>query len=333
MMRLVQVQKGTTRRVALVEEPHLRFLDGCRSVYELAYAALADQVKLSEAVRQRATSEVVDYDLIYSGKSEWRLLTPIDHSGELSRCLVSGTGLTHLGSAQGRQSMHAVAAQDMTDSMKMFQWGIEGGRPAAGDIGTPPEWFHKGTGSALRAHNEALEVPPYAEDGGEEAEIAGIYLIDGEGQPRRIGLAGGNEFSDHQFEKKNYLNLAGSKLRSCALGPEIAIDPQFDSVLVEASIERNGSVLWSKSFCSGESAMCHSLQNIEHHHFKFEGHRRPGDVHVHFFGTACLSFSDGIRLQDGDIMQAAFEGFGRPLRNRVRRTGSAAKLVSAIPLG
>ena len=64
--------------------------------------------------------------------------------------------------------------------------------------------------------------------------------------------------------------------------------------------------------------MCHSLQNIEHHHFKYEAHRRPGDVHVHFFGTDCLSFSDGIRLQEGDVMQVACKGFGRPLRNSVR---------------
>jgi hypothetical protein len=102
---------------------------------------------------------------------------------------------------------------------------------------------------------------------------------------------------------------------------------------VDVTIERGGSVLWSKSFRTGEAAMSHSLQNIEHHHFKFDAHRRPGDVHVHFFGTDCLSFSDGVRLQDGDVMQAAFEGFGRPLRNPVRRIVSAPKLVSAIPLG
>ena len=333
MTRLVQIQKGTTRRVAIVEEPHLRLLEGCRSVYELALAALAKNVKLGDAVRQRATSELMGYDLVYGGKAEWQLLPPIDHPDEISRCLISGTGLTHLGSAQGRQSMHAAAAQEMTDSMKMFRWGIEGGRPASGVIGTPPEWFHKGTGNALRAHGEPLEIPAYGEDGGEEAEIAGIYVIDQGGQPRRVGMAGGNEFSDHQFEKKNYLNLAGSKLRMCALGPEITIDPQFESVDVRVAIERSGSTLWSKSFRTGESAMCHSLQNIEHHHFKFEGHRRPGDIHVHFFGTDCLSFSDGVRLQDGDVMQVAFEGFGRPLRNPVRRIASAPKLVSAVPLG
>ncbi|HEY2820041.1 MAG TPA: AraD1 family protein [Candidatus Acidoferrum sp.] len=331
--RLVQIQKGQTRRVALVEEPLLRLLNGSGSVYELAQRALADGVKLTEAARQKASSDTLDYDPIYRGDSDWRLLPAIDHPEETSRCLVSGTGLTHLGSAQGRQSMHAVATQEMTDSMKMFSWGIEGGKPAAGAIGAAPEWFHKGTGRALRAHNEPIEVPAHAEDGGEEGEVAGIYIIAADGQPRRIGMAGGNEFSDHQFEKKNYLNLAGSKLRSCALGPELVIDPKFESVGVEVAIQRNGSVLWSRSFQTGEAGMCHSLQNIEHHHFKFEAHRRPGDVHVHFFGIACLSFSDGVRLQDGDVMQVAFEGFGRPLRNPVKWAGTAPKLVSVIPLG
>ena len=61
--------------------------------------------------------------------------------------------------------------------MKMFQIGLEGGRPAAGSIGAAPEWFYKGVGTIVRAHNESLDVPVHGLDGGEEAEIAGIYLI------------------------------------------------------------------------------------------------------------------------------------------------------------
>lgn len=332
MTRLIQVKKGEDRRVALVDEPHLRLLDGCRSIYELAHAAIANGAKLSHAARERVTADSLDYDLVYSGRSEWRVLPPIDHPDDPARCMVSGTGLTHLGSARDRQFMHATANEELTDSMKMFRWGMEGGRPAPGSIGTPPEWFYKGTGLTLRTHGEPLEIPPYAEDGGEEAEIAGIYMIAPDGKPRSIGMAGGNEFSDHQFEKKNYLNLAGSKLRTCALGPELVVDPKFEAVPVEVRIERAGTLLWSKSFRTGEAAMCHSLQNIEHHHFKFEAHRRPGDVHVHFFGTDCLSFGDGVRLQDKDVMQVAFEGFGRPLRNPVCVVGSTPELVSTIPM-
>ena len=51
-------------------------------------------------------------------------------------------------------------------------------------------------------------------------------------------MAAGNEFSDHAFEKRNYLNLAGSKLRTCSIGPEIVIDPDFGSVPGEVRIER-----------------------------------------------------------------------------------------------
>jgi hypothetical protein len=223
--------------------------------------------------------------------------------------------------------MHSPPDRELTDSMKMFQQGLEGGRPEPGRIGTPPEWFYKGTGAMLRAHGEPLDIPPYAEDGGEEGEIAGVYFIDPNGQPRRIGLSMGNEFSDHRFEKKNYLNLAASKLRSCSLGPELVVDPEFKSVPGEVTIERAGGILWSKKIRTGEAEMCHSLRNIEHHHFKFEAHRRPGDVHVHFFGADSLSFGDGIELENGDVMQVQFQGFGRPLRNRVRAAGSPPSLV------
>jgi hypothetical protein len=331
-MRLIQIRRGDIRQLALVEEPRLRLLE-CSSIYELANTALATGVTMGELVRQRDKQELLDYDAIYRGRSEWRILPAIDHPEEPARCLVSGTGLTHLGSARNRQSMHEARSEDITDSMKMFRWGVEGGRPSNGCIGTPPEWFYKGTGTTLRAHGEPLDMPAYAEDGGEEAEIAGIYVIGPNGQPYRIGMAAGNEFSDHQFEKKNYLNLAGSKLRTCALGPELVVDPKFESIAVTIKIERNGDLLWSKAFRSGESEMCHSLGNIEHHHFKFEAHRRPGDVHVHFFGTDCLSFSDGIRLQDCDVMEVSPEAFGRPLRNPLRVIAGVAPLIQVLPLG
>jgi hypothetical protein len=333
MTRLIQIKKGNVRRVALVEEPNIRLLDTCSSIYELAHVAIAAGMKLSELARQRARHDTIEYDPIYSGRSEWQLLPAVDHPEEPARCLISGTGLTHLGSARNRQSMHAGTAEDLTDSMKMFRWGVEGGRPGAGCIGIPPEWFYKGTGCALRAHGEPLDIPSYAEDGGDEAEIAGVYIVSPDGQPHRIGMAVGNEFSDHQFEKKNYLNLAGSKLRTCALGPELVVDPDFLSVPVAVTIERAGNICWSGAFRSGDSEMCHSLQNIEHHHFKYENHRRRGDVHVHFFGADCLSFSDHIRLQDGDVMQITVEGYGRPLRNPVRTDKSKPALMNVIALG
>jgi hypothetical protein len=278
----------------------------------------------------------LDYDSVYEGRSHWQVLPAIDHPDEPARCMVSGTGLTHLGSARDRQAMHSHSTDEidkLTDSMKMFRWGLDGGRPPVGAIGTSPEWFYKGNGAILRAHNESLEIPEYAEDGGEEAEIAGVYLISTEGQPLRIGMAQGNEFSDHCFEKRNYLYLASSKLRNCAIGPELVVDSRFDSLAGQVTITRGGQSVWSKQIRSGEAEMCHSLQNIEHHHFKFAEHRRPGDVHVHFFGADCLSFGEGVRLTDGNLVEVRFDGFGRALRNRISFAPSASKLVSVMALG
>jgi hypothetical protein len=328
MMRLVQIQDRTVRRVALVAGARLRLIEGFESVYRLAEFASTSGTSLAELVRKHAKGGQLDYDPIYAGKSDWRLLPPIDHIEEPARCLVSGTGLTHLGSAKNRQAMHSKTETDLNDSMKMFRWGVEGGKPARGKIGIAPEWFYKGNGTVLRAPNEPLTVPAYAEDGGEEAEIAGIYFIDANGIPLRIGMTIGNEFSDHRFEKKNYLNLAGSKLRNCALGPELVIGPEFDSISGTVKIVRGRKVLWAQRIRTGEREMCHSLANIEHHHFKFEGHRRPGDVHVHYFGACSLSFGAGIELVDGDMMEIAFAGFGRPLRNNLKVTRSANKLIA-----
>src|SRR5688572_14803222 len=277
MTRVVQIQRGSTRRVARVEEPSLRLLDGVDCVLALAERAIVDGVSLPALIDQRATSETLDYDAIYSRASDWRLLVPIDHP-EPARCLVSGTGLTHYGSAAIRDAMHGEASEtarregapasgasipggsgprikeaaELTDSMRMFRSGLEGGRPEPNRCGAAPEWFYKGNGTVLRGHGEELFVPGYAEDGGEEAEIAGVYVIDPSGRPRRIGMAAGNEFSDHKFEKHNYLYLAGSKLRTCALGPELAVDPDFGLVPGRVSIERAGRTIWEREIATGD---------------------------------------------------------------------------------
>jgi len=331
MIHLVQIANGADRRVAMVEEPHLRCLEEVFSVYELVqrYAQFGSQ--MSEQASALASGELLDYNAIYAGTSEWRLLAPIDVPGQPSRLLVSGTGLTHLGSARERQAMHLAGEKKVeaavTDSMRMFEWGMAGGRPADGAIGIAPEWFYKGDGSVLRGPFEALVIPGHAEDGGEEAEIAGVYAIDEEGDPCRIGMVQGNEFSDHKFERQNYLNLAGSKLRMCSVGPELVVGAEFADVRGEVRIERAGETVWQKKIASGEHNMCHSLANMEHHHFKFAGHRQPGNVHVHFYGADALSCGDGVVLRDGDVAEVRFEGFGRALRNVIREEAKMAEPV------
>lgn len=309
-MRLVQLALGARRCAGVANGGRVRLTDAS-SVYDLAWEAACSGLRLEEVVKQRLSGEVADPE-----SGAWRWLPCVEHP-EPARCLVSGTGLTHESSAKNRQAMHT-AAEDLTDSMKMYRWGVERGKPAPGETGIAPEWFYKGRGEILRGHLEPLASPAHAEDGGEEAEVAGVYIIDPEGKPRRIGMAQGNEFSDHVHERRNYLYLAESKLRECAIGPELWLDPCFDDIRGEAAIERAGSVVWQRAICTGEAAMSHSLANIEHHHFKHASHRRPGDLHVHFFGASAFSFGDAVQLQDGDVMCVSFEGFGRPLRNPLK---------------
>ncbi len=331
MTGLVQLKNAQgVRFVGLVEGDRLRLLDGAESVYALCQNALATGQPLREVVRRAAGKDTISYDDADQGR-QWHILPAFDHPSEPARCFVTGTGLTHRASVDNRNAMHQEKTA-VTDSMRMYEWGMEGGTPEPGTVGVSPEWFYKGNGTCLRGHGEALTVPAFAEDGGDEPEIAGIYVIDAEGQPRRVGMAQGNEFSDHVFEKKNYLYLASSKLRQCSIGPELILDPDFDAVAGTARVVRGSSVLWEKPIKSGQANMCHSLENMEHHHFKFPMHRRPGDVHVHFYGASAFSFGDQVRLEAGDVMEVNFEGFGRALRNPLAVEPGPATLTRVLPL-
>jgi hypothetical protein len=310
----------------MVEEPYLRLLDDAVSVSELAFRAVSNGSAAGLLEEVRPSGDVLPYDPIYAGQSEWKLLPPFDFDVP-ERCFVTGTGLTHKASAENRQSMHGDPAA-LTDSMKMYRIGLDGGRPEAGCIGSMPEWFYKGTGRIIRAHGEPLEAPSHGDDGGDEAEIAGVYIIAPDGTPHRVGLVQGNEFSDHVLESKNYLYLAHSKLRSCSLGPEIVVGGDMaKEIRGGTSIERNGKTIWSGPLASGEPWMCHTLANLEHHHFKYAEHRHAGDAHVHFFGADLFSFKDRLKLEDGDVMVVTFEGFGRPLRNPIRIDRNAPRHV------
>jgi hypothetical protein len=207
----------------------------------------------------------------------------------------------------------------MTDSMRMFQLGLEGGKVSPGEVGAQPEWFYKGDGSSLVPSGTPLTMPCFALDGGEEPEIAGVYLILPDGQPLRVGFVLGNEFSDHVTEQGNYLWLAHSKLRPAAIGPELLIGDLPQDVDGTSRIIRQGNVVWEKPFKSGEANMSHSICNLEHHHFKYPQFRRPGDIHVHFYGTATLSFSEGVRCEPGDIFEISAAPFRFPVRNSLER--------------
>lgn len=332
-LRLVQLRHQLHgRRVAVVEGEKLKLVEGVDSIYRLALVAIERAQPLAETLAAKESKELLDYGPIYGGSSEWVLLPAFDHPEEPARCLVTGTGLTHKASAEKRQAMHNDKARPVTDSMRMYQEGLAGGRPGPGEIGVQPEWFYKGNGAILRAHGEPLEVPCFGIDGGEEAEVAGAYIVGMDGTPRRVGLMLGNEFSDHKMESRNYLCLAHSKLRTCAVGPELVIGSEFVDAQGQVRLIRGTKTIWSEPFSTGEQNMSHSLANLEHHHFKYRQHRRAGDVHIHFFGADVFSFGSGVELLDGDVMELELAGFGRALRNPLRADKTAAETVTVEPL-
>lgn len=326
-MRLLQIRaRDGGRMVALADEKgQAHALTGFASIYELAQGAIAAGVSLVQMAERAGAAGDVD---LREAEAEGRLIAPIDHP-DPAHLFVTGTGLTHLGSAEGRDKMHRdlADAATLTDSMKMFKLGLEGGRPEEGCAGVQPEWFYKGDGTTIVAPGAPLPSPSFALDGGEEPEIVGIYVIGQDGTPYRLGFALGNEFSDHVTERQNYLYLAHSKLRCCALGAELLLGELPSDIRGVSRIQRGNAVIWEKPFLSGEAHMCHTIRNLEHHHFKYALFRRPGDVHVHFFGTATLSFSDGVRAQPGDVFEIEASPFYLPLRNTLEQVAAPAAVA------
>ena len=328
-MRLSQlIDENGRRAVVVTARGESRSVKGVRSLLDLANRAIAADVPLRKLIADLGLGRPID---LARALKEKRVLAPIDCK-DPAHLMVSGTGLTHLGSAEGRDRMHRDLADSasLTDSMRMFRLGLEGGKPARGAQGVQPEWFYKGDGSILVPPEGDLESPAFALDGGEEPEIASVYVIDPQGAPLRLGFALGNEFSDHVTERENYLWLAHSKLRPASLGPELLVGDLPADVQGMSRIRRGREIVWERPFLSGEQNMAHAIANLEAHHFKYAQFRRPGDAHVHFFGTATLSFVDGFRAQKGDVFEIESDAFGLPLRNRLWR--AKAKKVAARAL-
>ncbi|OQP87885.1 GguC protein [Rhizobium rhizosphaerae] len=317
-MLISQVKAADGSIIVAVREDggEARAVKGADSLYALAMEAANSGRALKDVIDAHGLGETVDLEAAAAAKA---FLPPITHP-DPAHLHLTGTGLTHLGSAATRDAMHAAVSkveEGTTDTMRIFRMGLEGGKPAAGQVGVQPEWFYKGNGHCSVAPGADLVSPAFADDGGEEPEMAGIYVISDQGQPFRIGFAVANEFSDHVMERVNYLYLAHSKLRPASFGPEIRLGPAPEDIRGTSRILRDGQVVWEKPFLSGETNMSHSFANLEHHHFKYGLFRAPGDVHVHMFGTATLSFGDGFRTVAGDVFEIEAEGFGLPLSNRL----------------
>jgi len=255
-------------------------------------------------------AETLDYDEIYNGRSPWRLLPPIDNPDTPARCLITGTGLSHLKSAQTRDSMHT-GAVTLTDSMKMYQWGVDGGKPAPGLVGAAPEWFYKGDG-ALYARKTSRSTCQNMRAMAARRRRSPVSTSLVPMAHRAAWALPLPTILRSRSRKLNYLYLAHSKLRACSLGPELVNNGPFDSVQGRVCILRGGSVFWERTFLTGEQNMCHSLAIWS---TIISGPNNTGAPAT----STCISSvrprsvpATASHMQEGDVMEIAFEGYGRP---------------------
>ena len=315
-------------RVGVVDGDTIRVVDGAASLYALAVEAIAAEKGLAETILGSVGDGREDYDAL---EREGRLLPPVTHPTSTANFLITGTGLTHIGSASTRNAMHGnVDPTDppKSDSIRLYELGLAGGKPGPGEIGAMPEWFYKGDGSCVVSPGKPLSSPNFALACAEEPEITGIYIVGPDGTPWRLGFTIANDLSDHETERQNFMYVAPSKLRECSLGPELVIGELPPEVDGTSRIIRDGEIAWEGPFESGEARMSYSIANLEHHHFRNTKMHRPGDVHAHLFGCPVMSFGDGFRTRSGDIFEFDVPAFGRPLRNPLAMQEGTPELVS-----
>ena len=170
-MRLIQFQlpkKG--RRIGYIDGEHVVDLTSINAGWTRIYSLFLEARRSGKtigvylAATSTENADRVLYNQLLTGRqgdaSGW-ILPPLDHP-DPAHCTVSGTGLTHLGSMEARDQMHTIADTNeatKTDSQKMFEMGLRGGKPAPGERGIQPEWFYKGNGTVLRGPQRLSRYP------------------------------------------------------------------------------------------------------------------------------------------------------------------------------
>src|SRR5690606_7583855 len=102
-MRLIQLRDdGGDIRVGVIEGEVVRLLDGVETTCALANAAIVDSHSLDDEDATRAGATTLAYAPLLR---EGRVPSPLHHP-DPAHCLVTFTGLTHLGSAAARDDMH-----------------------------------------------------------------------------------------------------------------------------------------------------------------------------------------------------------------------------------
>ena len=288
-MHLSQITDADgARRVVFRDDTTARVVTGATTTYDLAREAIAARTTLADAVRSRGLGAEVD---LAAALAEGRVHAPINHP-DPAHLHLTGTGLTHLGSAATRDAMHA---------------GHRAGKADRFDEDVPHGPRGRQAGARARSacsRNGSTRATARSPWRPARRSLAGLR------QGRRRGAGDRRHLRDrrrrHAVPRSasrsptsspttspsgvNYLFLAHSKLRERVVrAGDPGSAPLPDDVAAPRASCATARLLWEKPFLSGEANMSHTIANLEHHHFKYGLFRQPGDVHVHMFGTATLS--------------------------------------------
>ena len=317
-MRLVQfLSPAGERRVGVVSDDggSVQALSGVRTVYELAQQAARERCQLVDLVAGRGRGG--DPRSVRSARPR-----PRARSARPSRSGALPGDRHRTDPSRQRPGARCHASCDAAGrgpARREYDEDVQtrpGGRPTRrGWAGRRARVVLQGRrqhrGGARAASDHAELCARWRRGGGDRHALRDNRRR----RPCRVGYALGNEFADHVLERQNYLYLAHSKLRECAFGPELLLGELPPDVRGRIRVVRGGERIWQAEFISGEANMSHTLANLEHHHFKYPLFRRPGDVHVHFIGAAVLSFTAGVKAEQGDVFEIEVPAFGAPLRN------------------
>ncbi|HEY0705882.1 MAG TPA: hypothetical protein VGG33_03750, partial [Polyangia bacterium] len=253
-------------------------LQDVESVYELALETMESNRSLAEVVATYVGTEAVDLGELERGA---RLLPPIEHPVPTRCWITAGSG-----------------------PEVRFDEGPE----------VPSRWSFRGNGSTLVGAGQPLAMPAFARGALPSPAVAGVYVIAEDGTPCQVGWALAHAIVDPGF-------LVGpgtghACLRPTSLGPELLLGELPGEIGGAARVLRGEAVIAEHPLPLGDEAMSRPIAELAREHFRYATHRRPGDVHVHVFGTGQPTPPQPAAQPD-DLFELAVPALGHPLRNRL----------------
>jgi hypothetical protein len=178
------------------------------------------------------------------------------------------------------------------------------------------DWFFRGNGSTLVGAGRPLPCPQFAEQNAPTPQLAGIFVIAEDGTPCRVGFALAHPLTDLALRAGPASGHA--QLRASAVGPELVLGELPEAISATARVVRGESTVGSWPLVLAPSAA--AIAEATQAHFRYDMHRRPGDVHFHFFGQP--AGSDAVPAEIGDLCELEAPAFGHLLRSPLSRVAS-----------